>query len=143
MFIAMQLSSGKNIENGWGFIKPNESDSISTIEHTCSMIAGDFHLTEREAEVLLLLARGKTKKEIAEELYVSQNTIKTHQRNLYTKLDVHSLDELRQFVAHQQGAFDSHGEIWATGHRRRKPRRQATRKVNGRATPPPQFRDCP
>lgn len=111
MFIAMQLSSGRNIENGWGFIKPNESNTMSTIEHTCSMIAGDFHLTEREADVLLLLARGKTKKEIAEELYITQNTIKTHQRNLYTKLDVHSLDELRQFVAHQQGAFDFHGEI--------------------------------
>lgn len=110
MFIALQLSSGKNIENGWGFIKPNETNALSALEHACALITGDFRLTEREHDVLLRLAQGKTKKEIAEELFVTQNTIKTHQRNLYTKLDVHSLDDLKKFVTHQQRAFESHGE---------------------------------
>lgn len=110
MLIAMQLSSGKNIENGWGFIKPNESNALSAIEQACALIAGDFHLTERESDVLRLLARGKTRKEISEELFVTQNTVKTHQRNLYNKLDVHSLDDLKKFVAHQQGAFISRAD---------------------------------
>lgn len=45
-------------------------------------------LTEREREVLALLARGSTNREIADELYLSVDTIKTHVRKVFTKLDV-------------------------------------------------------
>lgn len=45
-------------------------------------------LTEREIEVLTKVADGKSNKEIAEELFVSINTIKTHVLNIYEKLDV-------------------------------------------------------
>jgi DNA-binding NarL/FixJ family response regulator len=43
-------------------------------------------LTDREREVLVLLARGMTNSEIAEELFVGDATIKTHVSNLLTKL---------------------------------------------------------
>lgn len=45
-------------------------------------------LSEREKEVLVLLAAGHTNAEIADKLFVSSNTIKTHLSNLYLKLDV-------------------------------------------------------
>lgn len=45
-------------------------------------------LTEREREVLALIARGQTNREIAEELYLSLDTVKTHVRKLFRKLDV-------------------------------------------------------
>lgn len=45
-------------------------------------------LSERELEVMYLLADGKSNKEIAEELFVSVNTIKTHVLRIYEKLDV-------------------------------------------------------
>lgn len=45
-------------------------------------------ITNREYEVLLLLAQGHSNQEIADKLFVSIHTIKTHTTNLYTKLDV-------------------------------------------------------
>ncbi len=45
-------------------------------------------LTEREREVLALIARGSSNREIAGELYLSVDTVKTHVRNLFRKLDV-------------------------------------------------------
>jgi DNA-binding NarL/FixJ family response regulator len=47
-------------------------------------------LTEREMEVLRLLAAGLTNREIAEALYLSTNTVKSHLKHIYDKLDVHN-----------------------------------------------------
>jgi LuxR family maltose regulon positive regulatory protein len=47
-------------------------------------------LSERELEVLQLIAAGKSNRRIASELFVSVGTIKTHVNNLYRKLDAHS-----------------------------------------------------
>lgn len=50
-------------------------------------------LTETEARVLRYLPTDLSKREIADELYVSVDTIKTHVKHLYVKLDVHSRRE--------------------------------------------------
>lgn len=50
-------------------------------------------LTDRELDVLRELARGLTNREIAEQLTVSLNTIKTHTRNIYAKLEVRNRTE--------------------------------------------------
>lgn len=47
-------------------------------------------LTDREAEVLRLLATGATNKEIARTLFVTEATVKTHLAHIFTKLDVDS-----------------------------------------------------
>ena len=47
-----------------------------------------FNLSKREIEVLELITKGYSNPEIAEKLYVSNNTIKTHIKHIYTKLDV-------------------------------------------------------
>ena len=46
-------------------------------------------LTEREMEILLLLAKGYSNQEIADELYIALKTVKTHVSNLLSKLEVH------------------------------------------------------
>jgi len=50
-------------------------------------------VTGRELEVLTLLARGKSNKEIGTTLYISQSTVKTHLRSIFTKLNVLSRTE--------------------------------------------------
>jgi DNA-binding NarL/FixJ family response regulator len=47
-------------------------------------------LSDREHEVLLLLARGLTTQEIADRLALSPNTVKSHTRRLFTKLEAHN-----------------------------------------------------
>lgn len=56
-------------------------------------------LTERELEVLKLLVKGNTNKQIAEALFVSTNTVKTHLSNIYNKLDVDSRAKVLAFVS--------------------------------------------
>ena len=47
-------------------------------------------LSEREIEVLRLVAEGLSRQEIASQLVLSLNTVKTHVRNVYGKLGVHN-----------------------------------------------------
>jgi DNA-binding NarL/FixJ family response regulator len=49
-----------------------------------------FRLTERELEVLRLVAQGLNNKDIAKRLFISENTVKNHVRNLLEKLQLHS-----------------------------------------------------
>ncbi|MBX3603419.1 MAG: response regulator transcription factor [Rubrivivax sp.] len=59
-------------------------------------------LTPKEAEVLALVARGFSFREIARRLEVSLSTVRTHVRAIYAKLDVHSKTEA-VFEARAQG----------------------------------------
>jgi two-component system NarL family response regulator len=47
-------------------------------------------LTEREMEVLKLVAQGLNNRDIAKELFISENTVKNHIRNILEKLHLHS-----------------------------------------------------
>lgn len=51
-------------------------------------------LTDRERQVAELLLQGRTYKMIAEELYLSENTVKTHIKNIYSKLNIQSKTDL-------------------------------------------------
>lgn len=51
-------------------------------------ILNHVDLSEREAEVLLFICHGYTNKEIASQLQITANTVKTHLKNIYAKLDV-------------------------------------------------------
>jgi DNA-binding NarL/FixJ family response regulator len=66
----------------------------------------DIGLTERESEILSLLPMGLTNREVAGNLYVSENTIKTQLRSLYTKLGVRNRAQAASLAA---GILGEHG----------------------------------
>jgi DNA-binding NarL/FixJ family response regulator len=54
-------------------------------------------LTPKEEEIIALLAKGKNNHEIAEKLFISYNTIKTHRKNINRKLGVTSTGEIVKY----------------------------------------------
>jgi DNA-binding NarL/FixJ family response regulator len=68
------------------------------LQRSCSALAEQYALTGREGEILFLLARGRTAQHIAASLVVAPTTVKTHQRSIYSKLDVHSQQELLTLI---------------------------------------------
>ena len=62
-------------------------------------LVGSLGLTEREADVFRLLARGNNTLHIQEELAITKNTLKYHVRHIYTKANVHSQQELIDLLA--------------------------------------------
>lgn len=60
--------------------------------------AEDFGLTEREIEILQLLAAADTYKQIAEKLFISEKTVRNHIHNLYKKIHVSSRAEAMQLA---------------------------------------------
>ncbi len=64
-------------------------------------------LTRREMQLLKLLARGYTYREVAEDLNVSSHTVNSHIKNLYRKLSVKTKNEA-VFTATRQGIIDMH-----------------------------------
>ncbi|MEI3376972.1 MAG: helix-turn-helix transcriptional regulator [Coriobacteriales bacterium] len=70
-------------------------------QKACEVVASSHGLTPREAEVLVLLSRGRNAAYIEEELVVSSNTVKSHMLNIYRKLGVHSQQELISLVEHE------------------------------------------
>lgn len=64
----------------------------------CEQLARTHGLTARETEVLTLIAQRKTRSEIEQELFLSQNTVKTHVRHIYAKLGIHSKSDVYELV---------------------------------------------
>lgn len=71
-----------------------ESNRESTLEAACDALAAAHGLSGREREILGYLARGRSQPYIREELVLSKNTVATHVKHIYQKLDVHSRQEL-------------------------------------------------
>jgi len=62
----------------------------------------DLGLSEREAEVVALAALGRRNSQIAEALYVSVDTVKTHLARSFRKLGVHNRTELSALIHRRQ-----------------------------------------
>lgn len=81
------------------------SDAPDVVDLYCHKLALENGLTPREAEVLALMAMGRSAKYIAEELVVSHNTTRTHIKHIYEKLNIHSKQELIDLVLYGLGSL--------------------------------------
>lgn len=73
----------------------------ASLQRLCAIVGIDYGLSAREVDVLELLVLGKDAKAIADALFISFNTVRSHIRRLYGKLDVHSRQELLDLVREQ------------------------------------------
>ena len=64
--------------------------------HSTDNFTNRLKLSSREKEILQLLTAGLSNKEIATKLFLSEMTIKTHRKNIMSKLDAHNLADLLQ-----------------------------------------------
>lgn len=69
-----------------------------SIEERCREVSVEFGLSPRETDVLFLLAQGRTRLYIQEELFLAENTVKTHIGHIYRKLGVGNRQELLDLV---------------------------------------------
>lgn len=74
------------------------ADQGRSLEERIAAIPERLGVSSREAQVMLLFAQGHSANWIAEDLVISKNTVRSHIRSIYTKLDVHSRAELLQFL---------------------------------------------
>ncbi len=81
-----------------------EQDLASLRQRSVDAVAQEHGLTGREAEVLAMLASGRDVPRIAEQLFISENTVKTHVRHIYEKCQFHSRQDLIDSIEHRSDA---------------------------------------
>lgn len=80
--------NGPAPEAGAATPEPNQ------LHENCARLGDEFGLTAREREVFVLLAHGRNGRYIMDHLVISRNTAKSHIKHIYSKLGVHSHQEL-------------------------------------------------
>lgn len=93
---AMSLLSDLNRTSG-----PDLTES-EALERRCKNLGAAHGLSKREVEILEFLCKGRSRPYIAETLYLSENTVRTHSKHIYQKLDVHTRQELLDLVSSTQ-----------------------------------------
>ncbi|MEO9533479.1 MAG: response regulator transcription factor [Crocinitomicaceae bacterium] len=96
------LSAMKKVLEGESYFSQDVNESLATknseIEDGKSEMAIFANLTEREIEILKLVALGKTNKEMGEALFISHRTVDTHRTNLMKKLEINNVAGLIRYA---------------------------------------------
>ena len=98
-----RLTSSWGVELADAGEEARETAERARLGAACARLGHERALTQRECEVLLMLAQRKTAGDIERELCVAYGTAKAHIRHVYRKLDIHSRDELFGLVGVAEG----------------------------------------
>jgi DNA-binding CsgD family transcriptional regulator len=81
---------------------PSEDASVHTLyenlESRCEELSTQGGLSKRESEIMLYIGRGYSPAYIAKKLFLSDSTVRSHVKNIYRKLGVHSRQDLLQLI---------------------------------------------
>jgi DNA-binding NarL/FixJ family response regulator len=91
----------ETVQSGHTFFSPSVSQVLLDEQFATAggrKIPTIGELTDRENQILGMLAAGQSNKMIAHELHVSLRTVQTHRQRLMKKLDIHSVVELTRFA---------------------------------------------
>lgn len=94
------VGSDNQVRKLWGLRREQTPQQYkdSVVRQKCDVLADEYGLSQREHEVLVLVAQGMRVSQVAEMLYVSQNTVRSHIQRIYGKLAIHSYKELAALV---------------------------------------------
>lgn len=107
LLIALFVFGKGSPNTGWGFVKPIEDGGVSSdLEKTCTRVARQYRLSPREIEVFFLLAKGRNRAYIRDDLVISDETVKSHVKSIYRKIVVHSQQELIDMIEDESGSDD-------------------------------------
>lgn len=82
-----------------GVVEENTSSRLESLfDNQAKQLQETFGLTERETEVASLLLSGRSRPYIRDELMISLNTVHAHARNIFSKCEIHSQQELMDLV---------------------------------------------
>jgi DNA-binding CsgD family transcriptional regulator len=97
----------QDISIGESMVKTSKSQLDRTNQSrpwiaACRRVSSQGRLTNREAEILEQLSLGRTPESISQHLCISLKTVRTHTHNVYTKLGVHSRQELVNLIERER-----------------------------------------
>lgn len=95
------------VHRGNSLISPSMASKLLAEFNALTRLVEDRHagaprLTDRELEVLRLVARGMSNREIADELVIAENTVKNHVRNILEKLQLRSRMEAAMYAVRER-----------------------------------------
>lgn len=85
-------------------IYPNGISYIS-FNHYIDELSLKYNLTHKEREILTLIGNGTLRHQLANTLFIAENTLKKHIYNIYHKLDIRNYEELLQFIKYDNASF--------------------------------------
>lgn len=78
--------------------RPTTVADYGAINDRCAACAETYGLSSREVEVLKMICKGRSKAYIAEELGITENTVRSHSKHIYAKLGVHKRSEIQDLL---------------------------------------------
>ena len=96
------VSAIREVARGGRYVNPELGARLLAAETEAEKRAAEDPLTDREREVLRLLALGHTNQEIAQQLYISVRTAETHRAHIMQKLRLESRAELVRYAIDQK-----------------------------------------
>jgi DNA-binding CsgD family transcriptional regulator len=111
LLTAILLLDPGNPNSGWGTMRPAEEEGVRRLleSEAQDAVAKRLELSPRQREVFNLLLKGDSRKEIADQLFLSEETVKVHIHILYQKAQTHSVEGLKELVRRElqkQGKYE-------------------------------------